>query len=285
MIVGAEKAGTSSLTSYVAQHPNIVTHISKALEFPLFLSESCEWKTYKREYKRRFERLPRSNELVLAKNVDVMFVPQAPKWLKAHNAECKVIAVLRNPADRAYSSYWYQIYRGAETLPTFEEAIEAEEKHEHDGNWSRHRSYIAKGRYCEQLLKLEQVFGNNTPYVLLLEDLNASPYATVQGIFQFLGLEPYDVDTGITKNRAKAVRWPQLARLFYKQSVGKTLIKRLIPFNMRWMIRRSIQSVNSVGQAPPEMKSATRSRLIDYYRPHNERLAELLGRDLSHWNR
>jgi len=285
MIIGVEKAGTTSLTRYLSQHPHIVTQKPSVEEFTYFLDDDCCPENFRLAYERCFPRNPLPSECLLAKHIGIIFFPKAAEKLREHNPDCKLIAMFRNPVDRAYSSYWHQRYRGAESLHDFESAIEAEEKHIGDPRWSRHRTYLARGLYYDQLTRLEQIFNKDQLHIVLLDDLKAAPDETVQGVFDFLGVEPKPVDTRATMNRAKYVRWPLLAEGLYKQSAVKTALKEVIPFNIRRSFRKFIQNSNSIERVPPKMNSATREYLIEYYRPHNERLRQLLNRDLSFWDK
>jgi hypothetical protein len=155
--------------------------------------------------------------------------------------EIKLIVLLRNPIDRAYSHYWHQVSRGFEQL-TFEEAIKREtsrtEKYgeEPRGSWERHHhSYLARGVYADQLSMWMDLFPKDRFFIEKSERLFAHPAAVVGELFQFLGLPD-----------ERGGSFPVL-------------------------------NANSSGKMDP----TTRQTLADYFRPHNERLHRLLGRDLG----
>lgn len=286
MIIGTQKAGTTSFAYYLSQHPRIMCHIDRGLkEFSFFIEDRISSIPFDDYFLESYLRHPEQDELVLAKNVSIMFSPEAVRRLRDHNPDCKLIVMLRNPIDRAYSSFWYEKFRGSEVLETFEEAILGGARNEEVVAKKHHRPYLTQGLYFEQLTTIEKVFDGRRPLVILLEDLKDSPHDVIQQTFEFLHIQQYDIETNEVVNPAKAVRSPRLAQLVYNQSYAKSLAKKLIPLNVRRRIRNSIQEMNSYEQKPPKMKQTTRERMIEYYRPHNDRLCEYIGRDLSAWNK
>lgn len=290
-IVGAEKAGTTSIGYYLAQHPVILTHFNKllpknrrVLEFSVFHKE--EWRdreVFSREYLNAFQCLPTPDDIVVAKNVGIMHLSSVARNLKEHSPDCKIIASLRNPVDRAYSSFWYQRYRGEESLDSFESAINHELLHGPD-EISHHRRYLKKGHYCEQLEHMVELFGRKNVHVVLFEDLKKSPRETLLSIFQFLGVSECEVKSIDEKNSAKAVKWPKLAQYIKKESSVKKVVRTCLPFHVRHQVLQRIRSANSITKKPPHMSDETRLKLIEYFRPYNKDLEAFLGRDLSHWN-
>ncbi|MFB6216670.1 MAG: sulfotransferase domain-containing protein, partial [Candidatus Aenigmatarchaeota archaeon] len=129
-IVGFQKSGTSSLSYYVGQHPCIRGHKSREMSY--FVSD----REYKREFSSVFQEYypdgVDQEQLVLAKSVDVAYVEKAAQRLKEHSPDCKIVMVLRDPVDRAYSAYWHMRREGWETKETFEKALDAEEEHKEE---------------------------------------------------------------------------------------------------------------------------------------------------------
>jgi len=293
MIGGAEKAGTTSLGHYVTQHPRILSHfhvgdqrIYHSIEFPAFVSGSCKDPSqFERDFLKAFKGPPATDELVMAKSVGVLHRYQAAINLKDHNPECRLILMLRNPIDRAYSSFWYQLYRGEEIIQDFEKAVEIECSAKDPLKLPIDRRYLGKGLYFEQLNRLYTLFDPNQVFVLLLDDLKSKPNKAINEIFRFLGLEPVPVKTEVVVNRAKRVRSSLVARAIYKESFGKRITRILVPRVARIRLLGLMRQLNSVEESPPPMSTKMRSFLIDYFRPHNRKLQELLQRDLSQWNK
>jgi len=290
MIGGVEKGGTTSLGAYVSQHPRIVSHITKGerhIEFSAFVDGRCEDpEEYGRTFDHLFPRKPAGSEMVLAKSVDILHQPEAAMRLHRHNPLCRMIFCLRNPVDRAYSSYWYQVWRGAEEAATFEKALEREWERRGKGIWDPHRMYVEKGEYVRHLRRICGVFGEELVHIVLLEDLSSEPGETVNGVFQFLGLETLsDAMIGArVKNAARMTRWPRFAQLVYRQGYVKAAVRQLVPKDVRHALIRGFRRFNATPSAPPVMKAETRQLLVEHFRPYNDQLEEFLGRSLGQWN-
>lgn len=293
IVAGVEKAGTTSLGYYLAQHPNIHSHFFQSLppekqvnEFSFFIQH--EWHQtdiFKREYEYAFKRQPDYNELMVAKHIGIMYREGAAENLKKCFPNCKIIASLRNPIDRAYSSFWHQRYRGEETTENFEEAIEREMAADSFQVLSPHLQYLKRGQYVDQLTHLTELFGQQNLHVVLLEDLKNMPHETLGGIFRFLGLPAHEIQIMGRKNLSKAVRWPALAQFINQENPVKKLIRFLLPMEKRKQLLSKLRTVNSVEQQAPEMSGRTRARLVEYFKPYNQRLEKFLEKDLSHWNK
>jgi len=200
-----------------------------------------------------------------------MFHPPASGRVRAVLPGVRLIVTLRNPIDRAYSHYNANL-RGCHEHMTFEDAIASEEgrtPHElnraaSDPHFAWHRlglhSYLNNGRYAEHLARWLDHFDRDRLLVLTLEELEADRQGAMDRVWEFLGLEPFDVGS------IGAVRDSSWTRSF---GAGRLL--------------GADTGMLNVGSYP-EMNPDTRRMLVDYFRPHNERLSRLLGRDFG-WDR
>ena len=102
--------------------------------------------------------------------------------------DVKVVIILRNPTERAYSHYWHSWRKGFDTLSTFEEAINSERRRTATDHIRRrgHFSYVDRGHYIDQLEALEDAIGRSQLHVLLLEDLINDQEAAVTAVLRFL---------------------------------------------------------------------------------------------------
>ncbi|HKK08845.1 MAG TPA: hypothetical protein VKA44_08180, partial [Gemmatimonadota bacterium] len=149
MIVGAQKAGTTSLFRYLAGHPGLAAHPQR--EMPYFLVDELYAAGYEAAFEKYFGVGGDSGRLPLAKHVMAMYSQKAVDRLRGHNPEVRVVAVLRNPAERARSAYLYARRRGWEPLPTFEAALRAEPQRLAAEGWEHWRqcAYARNGQYLE----------------------------------------------------------------------------------------------------------------------------------------
>lgn len=250
IIIGAQKGGTSSLYRYLTQHPQILTAVEKEIRFFDYkFHKGLTW--YRAHfplklwawYKQRRQAGP---ILTGEASPNYLFDPRAARRLAAVLPNAKLIVMLRNPVDRAYSSYQMGVRRGWETL-SFEEAVAVEpertkgelEKTLVDGRFrgmNRHNfAYLERGWYAEQLAWWLDAFPRQQIHIIKSETFFADPARVVADVFAFLGL-------------------PACPNLDYR------------PVN--------------VGHYDA-LNSAVRSQLQAYFQPYNAQLYDMLGIDMG----
>ena len=174
LICGAQKAGTSALTSYMRDNPEV--YISREKELHLFDNEKYEpvwWTGLKAGYALR--RAGRRQKCGDATPITMYWRDGARKaWM--HNRGLKLIVLLRNPIERAYSHWSMETGRGNENKD-FLWSIKNEEFRSRDALPYQHRiySYIDRGFYCSQLRELYRYFGRSGVLVILSEELREDP--------------------------------------------------------------------------------------------------------------
>jgi hypothetical protein len=239
LVIGVMKGGTTSFFNYLARHPQINPPFRKEVKFfDIHYPEGIGW--YRAHFPTHFKMKP---GIVTGEATPYyIFHPTAPNRIAKVLPNVRLIALLRNPVDRAYSHYNHMVRVGREPLP-FEEAIEheterlngEEEKIIADPRYSTfnhlHYSYLARGRYIEQLQKWFAIFPREQMLILASEELYTSPAAAYRKAIEFLGLSAWEPDDFRV----------------YKQGVYE------------------------------EMPASTRKYLIDYYRPYNQKLNEFLN--------
>lgn len=176
MIIGAQKGGTTSLYKYLAKHPDIKANfvVKELGYFDKDYSRGDVW------YRSNFP-IRKKGRLYYEGTTHYLFNPLVPARVKKTIPNVKVIALLRNPIDRAYSSYKHQTHAGRETL-SFEDAINAEagrlagekEKLLSDSTYNRynynHFSYIERSKYAEQVENWLQFFSKDQMLILSSEE-------------------------------------------------------------------------------------------------------------------
>ena len=250
LILGAQKAGTTALYAYLRWHPGISGPSWKeASYFDRHYQRGEAW--YRGHFPNpvRRWRAERANgrRLVLGEASPSYIVhPLAPERVHGLVPGVRLVALLRDPVDRAYSHYQHEVVRGTETL-LFEEALDAEEERLRgevermtaDPAYFSHAwwnfTYLARGRYAEQLERWLAVFPRDQLLVVSSADLHDRPAETYGKILEFIGVEPHALDA-----------YP---RLFSREYTP--------------------------------MAAETRERLSAYYAAPNRRLSELLGRDFG----
>lgn len=287
MIIGVEKAGTSSLLKHLGKHPEIAipgkyNHQNGdyrfGQEFSYFLPDSrLSSMSFNDYFRCEFGEIPEGVKFCLAKNVGVCFEIEAMRAFKRNNNSAKVIIVLRNPIDRAYSSYWYQRYRGAETRSSFWEAIQPEMEGRHV---NRHLSYLNRGLYYDQVIAAFSVFGKGNVKIILTERMKADPSFVADDVFMFIGVSP--ISESMDKvNESKTARSKKLASFLYTESFLKRAVRRLFPYEIKKKVLLVLQRINSKPNNNPSLDVSAREMLRRYYQSDIDKLSGIIDCDLS----
>ena len=239
LILGAQKAGTTALYDFLNQHPKVVKKKHEVHFFDLNFQKGTSW------YIEQFPQRPASGYLIGDKSPYYLPHPYVPERVHTLYPNVKLIAILRNPIERAYSQYCMNCRAGTERL-SFENALEAEAERlkgqvenmkDPAYNCIKHRrfSYLTRGVYVEQIKNWLEYFPKEQLLVISADELRKDGNATANKVFEFLGISPFKV---------------------------------------------SIDNPDMHSSYEP-MYPATRKRLAEYYRPFNAQLEKLLGRQLN----
>ena len=220
LIIGAQRSGTTSLYRYLCTHPDVRPALRKEIHYYDFqFAKGRAW--YGAHFPpRRAQRTPATGEA----SPYYMVHPLAPARAQAHNPRLKIIAILRDPVERAYSHYHKNRAQGRERL-SFEDAIDAEVErlasadtrlrqapHYYCEN-HHHFSYLDRGRYGHYLGKWLKHFPGKQMLVLAAEDLFANPNGIANETFSFLGLAPHELGAVQAHNKARYPAMPAGTRV------------------------------------------------------------------------
>jgi hypothetical protein len=285
MIVGAQKAATTSLLHYLAQHPQICAALSREMTY--FHLDARYAQGYAKAFAENFPTCAQ-DRLLLAKNVSVMYSEDAVERLYRHNPNAQVVMVLRDPVSRAYSAYWYARRMGWEPASSFEEALALESsRHVSDPKRWRNCLYVDRSTYHTHVRRILSRFGRNRVHVLLQEELRSEPGAACQKIFAALRLDSaFHPVTGRRHNAVAMSRSYAVASLLSRKAPLQPLVRTWAPnFVVRNVrrLRARLRELNETGFQPPPLAEETRLVLAELFEPHNRELELLLGRDLGHW--
>jgi hypothetical protein len=284
MIIGVEKAGTTSLLRYLGEHPSIATH--QAMEFPYFVKDELYTKGYDALHAEYFT--ASSNEsFLLAKSVGCIYWPTGPERLKLHNRNMKLIVMLRHPVDRAHSAYWFAVQKGREHLKTFEEAIDQEHSRLTGGHdyHNRYHAYLKRGLYAAQLSALLEVFPEKQVKVVILEEFKKSPDVVIKDIFAFMGLPSVIVNTGRRHNETSGESNKMFTGFMHGDKILRGIIRSIIPRPLAHKIKLLLSKRETKQKTPiPEMNMQTRNQLQKYYECDIKELEKLLGRKMEIWH-
>lgn len=246
MIVGAPKAGTTSLKAWLGQHPAVETH--DAREFIYFASDEAYGQGYEAAFAAHFGAGARTAAARAAKSVAMMYSRGALARLKAHNPGVQVVLVLREPIARAHSEFWYAKRRGREPAESFAAAFDrmagpgAEDARAHD-------AYLARGCYAEFLEPILDLFGPDQVSVLLLEELEREPVGACRALFGKLdGVDPaFAPSTDRRHNEAAAPRSGLLLYLTTRarqQPLLRAAMRSVLGVATRRRLRTALMGLN-----------------------------------------
>ncbi len=268
---GAQKSGTTTLHRLLETHPQI--HFPpRPQEIHYFdlernFARGLSW------YERFFAGW--QGEAVVAQTSPLyLYEPRAAARIAAALPDARLIFLLRNPIDRAYSHYWHQVRYGYERL-SFEEALAAEPERLQGGEAARrHFSYLDRGRYGRQLSRYLDVMPRERILVVLYDDLARDPLAVARRAAGFLGVsEEWDVPAAAAAERhnpAMLPRWPVVQRA-------------LLPLRGIPGLARLVDGLNLRRARYPAMAPATRARLHEELAGETAELRRLAGLEAAHW--
>lgn len=281
LIIGAQKAGTTSLYYYLKQHPQIYMSPIKEPHFFTYEGEKLGYSTPTRitnveDYCKLFQGVLKEIAVGEA-SPSYIYSPKVPERIQHYIPDAKLIAILRHPAERAYSNFVHNIQHGSEPLQDFAQALRKEEKRVCD-NQAFHLHYKQKGFYYVQMRRYFDRFNRSQIKVYLYEDLITDPISMLQNIFQFLGVD--ETFTPNVSNRYNVSNTP-------KNEILRTLVERLKPIKpvFRQFLPGSLQYYikSQISNKPSPLSPELRRELIDVYREDILKLQYLIQQDLSKW--
>ena len=188
IILGTQKGGTSSLYSYIAQHPQVLPSVKKEIEFWSWkFDKGIDW------YLSHFPSLPEGENFITGEACPgYLDFKTAPERLHSAFPDVKLIIILRNPVDRAVSHYHHWVRRNQENL-SFEEAIDFKlaKIEQTQSLWNKHGNYMCRGAYIEFIKKWMSIFPKEQFLILKSEDFYSNPEKVLTQVFNFLGLPDY----------------------------------------------------------------------------------------------
>jgi hypothetical protein len=285
-IVGAAKAATTSLASYLGQHPDIFL---SAIKEPFYFVTDIGAKSYGsyEEYLSLFQKAGKAR-VVGEASTGYLFDQDAPSLIERNFPGARFLIMLRNPADMAFSLWRYMTSTGNETKK-FEEAISVEERKyrrtaQFSGScagWWANYLYLERASYHEQVKRYIDIFGRNRIRIHIFENFIENPEQCCQEIFAFLGVDDHFVpDCRRIINASGGVRSQLLKDLRHRKY---PLIQKLVPKRHRMRIRGFARQINIKKEAKMAMDSETRRTLTRFFREDIASLERLLGFEVLQW--
>lgn len=287
-LVGAPKCGTTSMAYYLGQHPDIFVPLLKE---PMYFGSDLLSKAPRLTEEEYFMlyRDWSDERYALDGSTAYLASEAAPGEISGRAPDAKILIIVRNPIDAAYSLYWQNRADLAEDSPTFEESLDAEEERWNSrriprvGSLNR-RIYSKIFAFTHNINNFRAVFPHENIKIIVFDDMKKEPVTCLLDTFEFLGISRKGSYSFDLRNPASQPRSNSFARfLSDPPKLMKSTVRAMLPFRFRVVLRQAIGRLNQREVPYPPMKPETRKVLTAKFAPEVERLSNFLGRDLSHW--
>jgi hypothetical protein len=294
LIIGAAKSGTTSLYHYLRQHPEVFMPAVKEPRYFAYAddppamegpgdraSNEAAGAVYTWDaYRALFEDTDDA-QVAGEASVNYLYSPSAPRRIAERLPDATLVAVLRNPVERAYSHFLHLVRSGREPLRDFTAALDAEDERRETGwEWSWH--YAAMGHYAEQLERYLDRFDRDQLVLYRFEAFKDDPAGVTQDLYRRLGVDPsFEPDTSLAHAKTgvpKSSRFQQF--LHNPDHPLRRWSRSILSEEVRFRILTMLKNLNL---AKPPMPPAARRRLATRYRDDVRRLEEIMNEDLSDW--
>jgi hypothetical protein len=290
LVVGTARAGTSALHYYLRQHPGIFLPSQKEPCYYCFAGEKLNYTRGKfafaitkgTEYHGLFKDAPK-NSYKGEISTPYLYLHEKTisniKSLHSNPDTLKIIIILRNPVDRAYSQYLWKVRDGREEL-SFEEALKQEKKRMLQ-NYSFDYFYAHRGLYYLQV----KAYMNAFPQVkIFLHDQFRNNFnGTLGELCSFLGVDEFEFERRDDVNVSHKPKFASFGRLITMESRAKYKLLNVLPDSVRISIKEQFMRWNSSSKQQPEMSDDARKYLNNYYKDDLLKLQKLTGLNLASW--
>lgn len=289
LIIGAAKAGTTSIFRYLGQHPQIHTCLLKE---PHFFSTDQIYE-YGFDWYKGLYADAKIDQICGEASTSYSMWPKTastPQRIYDVVPDVKLIYIIREPIARIESEC-LQIFKysryvlGDQSLPSSVDALLEYMTDEKNGVGIHP---IHNSEYIRQINQYLRLFKRDQLLILFQEDLQHQPGETLSKTFEFLGVDKdFKIDLAqkhnVTQNFTQGLKVEKFTDSLRKVP-GYGLIKRLLPASSKEAVKSFATSKIIKEDAVQSMSDETRNRLAEHFRPLNNELADFLHRDISHWN-
>lgn len=262
LIIGGERCGTTWLYDCLREHPQIFFSLTKEIDF-----FSRNYDKNIKYYEAFFTGAEDGDYRIIGeKSTDYLAYELCPQRIAKHIPKVALIAILRNPIDRALSHYL--AFMQANSNLEFKDAI------------IKNPGLLESGCYYKHLERYYHYFNRDQVLVMLFDDIKENPLKFIRNVYAFLKVDEMFSPPSLEK-KVNIAAYPGLKKILYNNKMRwliillrKTILDNLIRQLAYWRKTRNNSSISD----------ETRERLVDYFREANKKLSLLINRDLSHWN-
>ncbi|MGZ8887847.1 MAG: sulfotransferase family protein [Nitrososphaeraceae archaeon] len=281
-IVGAQKCATTSLKNYMSEHPDISGQIQTEMTY--FTNNNEFEQGYDSAFIKYFSKDKEDAKVRIAKYVSLCTNETGLQRLKEHNPDCKIIFMIRNPIDRAVSSFAMQKSIGAENRSFDEAIIDILNNKE---SW-QYRAFIKLGFYIEFIKNILNYFDANNIKIVILEEFKENPQTVLSEIFDWINVDnefiPEYTKVHNQGGNPKSKVYRKLLKMFMNENnIIKRVLKKLLPNQLTSKIGFQLRQLNKDIKNKEIILPNTRVLLNDIYEPYNRELAHFMDREYPVW--
>jgi len=281
-IVGAPKAGTTSLYYYLKRHPEV---FMSPIKEPNFFSydETVKQNLYHKEkgvgtlaeYRKLFASA-NGQKAIGEASVSYLFYPSVAEKIKHMVPGARIIMSLRNPVDRAYSHY-YMEHKLGYVSESLEDIVFRKSKHPNAHLY--YQQFVELGLYYQQVKRYLDAFGKDQVKIFIHDDLNDKLEIMILAVFDFLGLDKTYIPSLEGKYNTYSIPRNPFFRKLYSQKQLRTLARTLVPPEKV----EAIKSIFLTRDKKADKNEAAVKELKRIFTPDIKELEKLLDRNLSSW--
>lgn len=286
-IVGAAKCGTTSLYHYLEQHPEIGMASYKE---PCYF---CYNQLYddKELYVNLFSHLNKNIEMIGEASTNYLAAPESPILIHKYDKHAKIIIVLRNPVNRAFSLYKWMVRAGYEQASSFEKALKLEEERKKISKYDSrpvkyNYFYYSSGLYYNQVKRYFDLFDKDQILIIDFNDLKQNLDITLNKVFNFLKVRNFKIKNSKIHNKAKFPYSPRLQHFFRNDLYNRICLSKEKKNKMYGnIIVDFLAGLNSNLGKEPKLELITAKMLQDKYKSDLNKLEKIIPFSTSPWQR
>lgn len=265
LIVGAMKAGSTTLMDYLVSHQEVGIPAEEINYFDKdsnFLKGEKWYSTWFKTYT--------SQKIIGEKTPAYCYDPKAAKRIYEQNPKMKLVWILRNPVKRTYSNYWHYIRIGKENL-SVKKCLELEQERIKKDIY---KGYFKRSIYVEQIERFKEFFPMSQMHFIIFEDFVKNTEIGLNELSEFLEIVPAEFTQKLLVSN-KGYRPLSIPAEYYaRQWFGYGLIHKVVHNLNKWL-----------GAKYTPIDQDLEALLYNNFKPFNERLAKTIGKDLSCWDK
>lgn len=291
LVIGTAKGGTTALCHYLEEHPQIYFSPQKEPRFFGLEGEKIDFQgpgdltrfryvTDIETYQALFKNV--TNEIAIGEGSTwYLYLPKSAERIRHYIPHVKLIIMLRDPVERAYSNFSGLRREGVEPLDDFTQVMAVEEERIRN-NWSPTWHYKQKGFYYSQVKRYFDLFDRSQIKIYLYDDFKVNSQSVVQDIYRFLGVDDTWIPNTSQKHNVSGIPRNKVLHQFLKQSNPlRGFLHSIFPLKMRQDLKTSLINMNL--QKHPKLSPEVRREFISEYREDILKLQDLIERDLAKW--